>query len=243
MGGHHSTQSMSATTDLVTNAIMDQTQSCIGITNGTNSITIDGDSNELSGITQDLSFSISQSCANTLTSQADFQSKVANSIAQKLSDQDVAMTSWLSPGKSSQSASIKTTATTNISSDIVQKCLASLSGQNIINVRGSGNLLQNIAQKQAQTMVGTCMQNSQQSMQTMADITNTVNQQLSHVSKNPFAFITDAIQSVVQNLALALGVCVAAVVLVYVLHKALHKPAAYSVPVYRPAPPGLPAAV
>lgn len=219
MGGHHSSQRFSSSTSIVTNATMNQTQSCLGIGNGENILEVLGSFNIIENVDQQLSFMIRQDCLNKLLEQNDFQTKIQSSISQQLKSQDVAMTQWLSAGSDNMEGSISNSVKTNITTNLVQTCLAKLSGRNIIYVQGSGNVVDSVVQSQAQSMVQSCMQGSKAANSTIADITNTANQHLEHTEKNPFAFITDAIKAAIQSVAVIAGVVVFAVVALVVLAK------------------------
>lgn len=223
MGGHHSKQTLSVSSSVVTDATMNQTQDCIAVTDGQNVVDVFGSGNVVTNVTQDMSFRVKQDCVNKLSAKTDFEQKLSNDVTQHLKDQDIALTSWLTPGSSDQSETIKNSVRTNITTNVVQKCLAQLSGQNVVNVRGTGNVVTHIVQKQSQNVVSSCMQGSQQSMTAITDITNVVNQQQKNVDKNPMAFITDAIQAAVRDVAVAIGIVIVAVVVLVVLGKLLSK--------------------
>ena len=196
MGGHHSTQSVSASATVITNATMNQVQDCLMDMSHENIIRVFGDHNIINNETQSITFQVSSSCVNKLTQEQDFESKVQNSISQTLKDQDVAMMSWMTPGSDDQSTTINNTVKTNITTNVVQKCVGNLQGRNITNVVGSGNVMTNIVQEQASTFVSQCMQGTTSVTKTSTDMSDIINQHSDHTSKNPFSFISDAIAAV-----------------------------------------------
>lgn len=231
MGGHHSTQSISASSSLLTNATLKQTQDCIAVTDGSNVIDVSGNANVLSGVTQNLTFTVKQDCLSKLESRDDFQQKLATEIAASLKDQSVAMMSWLTPGSSRQHTAINNSVTTNVTTETVQKCLSQLEGNNIVNVRGSGNVLSGIVQNMQQGLVGSCMQGTAQTLTAITDISDSINQKQSSVQKNPLSFLTDALQAMVQDIALSVAVIVLAIAGIYAIAKVLkHRRAAAQAP-------------
>lgn len=241
MGGHHSKQTLSASSDVTTNAVFKQTQDCITATDGINVINVTGDGNVLSGVTQHLSFAMKQDCSSTMNANSTFQTKVQDQITQALKDQDVALTSWLSAGTSTQETHLAKSIQTNYTSDMAQKCLANMVGRNVINVQGSNNVLRDDLQEQSQSMITSCLQGNKQTLGTMTDISDIINQGLSHLDKNPFAFITDALQSIVRNLAIAAVVAIVAVVALVIMKKAFGHKGGRSPPLGPPPDPGAPA--
>ena len=221
MGGHQSRQSLSVSSDIVTAATLSQSQDCISVSDGKNVLNVFGTGNVVQNVTQDMQFSINQNCSQMLQAKDDFQQKLNAEIAQSLKNQDVALTSWLTPGSSRQSETISNSVTTNITTDLVQKCLTQMSGTNVINVQGSANVVQNVVQKQSQSIMAGCMQGNKQSLSTMTDITDTVNQNQQNVSKSPLSFITDAISATVRNVVVAIAIMFISVVLLVVLGKVL----------------------
>jgi len=197
---------------------MKQAQDCSTITDGANVVSVFGSHNVINGVDQQLTFSVNRDCVNNMTAQADFQSKLSAKVAQAMSDQSVAMTEWMDTGKSTQSTVIDQSVTNKFSSDVSQKCLASLSGVNVIDVRGTGNIVENVRQKQAQSVVSKCMQGSAQAMSAITDISNTVNQGSTKVSTNPLSFISDAFVAMGQStMAMVAGVVVVVIVMAYML--------------------------
>ena len=219
MGGHHSKQTLSMSSSIVTNAVLNQSQDCIAVSDGKNVLNVFGNANVVTNVDQEMTFTIKQDCKSTLAANDDFQGQLSNQIAQSLQDQDIALTSWLTPGTSTQSSAIANSVKTNIDTNLVQNCLTQMSGTNVVNVQGSANVVQNVVQKQSQSIMASCMQGNQQSLSTMTDITDITNQNLAHTSKNPLAFIPDAIQKAVEDVAIALGIAVVAIVLIVVLGK------------------------
>lgn len=223
MGGHSSKQSLSVSSALVTNATLNQTQDCLTSTSGENVINIFGDGNVAVNIDQTLTLTTTANCSSILGMKTDFDSKLNDQISQSLKSQDIALTSWLTPGSDNQSANINHSVTTNINTNLVQKCISSLSGRNVINVVGSQNVLKNDIQKQTASMLAGCMQSNSQSLSTMTDITDTINQHEVHTSENPLAFLTDALQAMVRDIAIAAAVVFVAVIFIVVAGKFMAK--------------------
>ena len=223
MGGHHSRQSVSETTKTITDATFKSTQNCITISDGGNTFSIMGDNNFVQNVNQTTSLSVDGTCAQKLASSSDFSSRIASEVSQSLKTQEQAMMSWATPGKSTSKANVSNVVQNNITSELVQNCLAQLSGQNVFSIVGSNNVTQNVLQSTTMSKFGGCMGNSAAVAKAATDVTNTVNQKMQDVQKSPFAFITDAIQGAVADVAIVVGIIVFAVVMLVVLAKLLGK--------------------
>ena len=85
------------------------------------------------------------------------------------------------------------------------------------NCKGSGNVVENATQKQAESVMTKCIQSTDQTLQTTNDISNNVNQYSDYESKNPFAFITDAIEAILKNLMIVAVVVFVSVIIMVVV--------------------------
>jgi len=199
MGGHHSKQTVNNSVDIVSNVLFKQTQNCIGISEGKNFIGVFGDGNVVDGVYQDLSVNLDQRCVDQVTNQEKFQSNLKNGVVQSLKDREVALSEWINAGGDTQESDIIDSITTNLTSKVAQKCMLSLSGMNVLVLKGTGNVVENITQEQSEQLISNCLQTSNQAIKTTGDISNSVNQHSNHVSENPLAFISDAIEAVSNN--------------------------------------------
>lgn len=216
MGGNQSSQSLSASLSIVTNATMDQVQSCITVSDSTNAVNITGSQNTVQGVRQNMSLVIKADCVSKLTQQNDFDSKLSDTISSKLAAQHISLLSWMSPGSESSADSINNTIKTNITTKLVQNCVTNISGTNVINVRGAGNIVRDVVQTQAISSLSSCMQGTNQSMKAVTDMSNLTNQSVTTTSKNPFAFITDGITAASEDIAATVGGIVVLIVLIVV---------------------------
>jgi hypothetical protein len=229
MGGHVSKQAVAVSSKVVTNAAMKATQNCLSLMEGNQVISIDGSNIIFSGNTQKLSLSVNSQCVSQMSQNGEFENKITDTITQELKDQEIAATQWLDPSADIQSTDIVQNVTTNITFDHVQNCINSLQGTQIIVVRGSNDVVANNIQEETMNLASTCMMSGSQAVDVINDLTNTVNQHSTYVSKNPFAFITDAIEAAIKSaMALAAVVFIAIVILVLVFEigtKGHHKSA------------------
>ena len=200
MGGHQSTQTAKTSTAILTNAVFTQTQNCMSMVDGTNFIGVYGSGNVLNHVFQNLSISLSKKCVNKVTNKENFQNNVTNEIVQNLKDQEVALTEWMDSSGDDQETDISNSVTTNITTKVAEDCLDAVSGMNVLVVEGSGNVVEYATQKQTEQVVSECLQSAHQSLQARNGISNTVNQYSDYTSKNPLAFITDAIEATLKSL-------------------------------------------
>ncbi len=237
MGGHHSSQKVNITSKMLTKATYNSTQNCITVAQGSNVFSLYGDNNVVENVDQTTTLSVNSQCSQKLSQDQDFQSKLASKVVESLKTQEVAMMSWMTPGKSTQESNVNNAVETNITTNLVQNCLTQLSGTNIFSLVGSGNVVRGVVQSMTESKFGDCLGSSSQVVKTASDVTNAVNQTMSDLQKNPLAFLTDAFQSVVSNIVLFGGIAVVAMVLIVVIAIALHKRKKRPAP---PAPPPLP---
>lgn len=223
MGGHQSRQSVSLSSSVITNATYSKTSNCINVAQGNNIFSLYGNNNVIENVDQSTSLSVDAKCAQDLTQSQDFMQDLANKVVGTLKTQEVALTSWMTPGKSTQDTNVSNVVQTNISTKDVQNCLTQLSGTNIFSVVGSGNVVRSVVQNLSENKFGGCLGSNSQVVKASSDISNAVNQAQSDVQKNPFAFITDAIQAAVADVAIAVGVVVVVVVMVIVVAKLIRK--------------------
>lgn len=215
MGGHQSKQTVSVSTDIVTNAALNVTQNCLAFMDGTQVITIYGSGNIFKGNIQRSSLSVDSKCVSQMSQHGEFVSKLKDTIAQELKDQELAFSQWMDPSGDDQTTDIVQNVSTNITFDDVQNCVNSLQGTQLFIVRGDNNVIVDNLQEQTMALAATCLMGGGQAVDVVNDVTDTVNQHATYESKSPFAFITDAIESTMKSaLAVAAVVFIALVILV-----------------------------
>lgn len=235
MGGHHSSQTMSATTDLVTNASLDIAQGCLSYASGSQTMSIQGSGNVFEGNVQKANIVVKTDCFDRATQDGKFKLHLTDSISQSLKDQEQGLTEWLDPSGDDQTSSITESVTTNITLENVQNCVTNLNGSQVFVVPGDHNIVIDNMQDQSMTMASHCLMKNGQTTKAVYDVTNIFNQHSDFKEKSPFAFITDAIEALAKSaLAIAAVVFIAIVILVLVfearhfLHK--HQSSSTSVP-------------
>lgn len=241
MGGHHSKQIVKVSTDIVTNASLNVAQNCLSFMDGTQVISIYGSGIIFKGNIQRSTLSVDSKCVSQMSQQGSFASKLTDSVAQELADQEVAMTEWMDSSGDYQRSQIIQKVTTNVSFSDVQNCVNSLQGTQLFVVRGDNDVVVDNMQDQTLALAASCLMGGGQAVDTVNDITNTVNQHSSYDSENPLAFITDAIEATFKSaMAVAAVVFIAIVILVLVFEVARrhHRPrrAAASSPASTPSP-------
>jgi hypothetical protein len=200
MGGHQSYQSSTQTVSDISTSIQKTTQKCVNTTSGLNIIDEHGNHNVIDGDTQSISYSIDAACSNNIFQKENYQVNLQDTMSQQLKDQELALTQWMDGSKDTNKTNINETLGTNIKSSTVETCLNSISGKNIQNYSGDNNVMKNIKQEDIASIVGGCALKQSQSTKAVSDITNTVNQHNDYKSKNPLAFITDAITALGKSL-------------------------------------------
>jgi hypothetical protein len=206
MGGHHSKQTVGVSTNVVANIVQTTAQNCISVSNGTNTITVDGNYNVISGVKQEVSISVNTSCTTFSESNVDFNTDLAAVVESVLKDQEVALESWVDNSGSSQKSKIAQDVTTNVTKSTVQNCVSSLTGINNLFITGNENIVRDIVQSSTLNLISQCLLTDTDSVQAVTNITDTVNQHASYESENPLAFITDAYTAVSKSAILMIAV-------------------------------------
>jgi len=206
MGGHQSKQTVKATTSVVTTAVQNVTQTCITYVYGSNTFNISGDGNVVSGVNMKIGIRVDSTCTAAVTGKTSFQNDLQNKISQLLKDQEVAMAQWLDNSKDETKANIKQSIKSNITSNTVQTCVNKINMQNLFNISGNSNVVKNVLQEGTANVISKCMLSDDQTVNTVNDVTNTINQHSEYDSKNPFAFITDAIEAIMKNATVVIAI-------------------------------------
>lgn len=212
-GGHKTKQSINTTSDTVTNAAFNSVQKCYKAADGTQIFNITGSNDIVTGNTQKLNLVVDvNECASDVNQDGKFKDTISNKIAQSLKDQEVALTQGLDNSKDIQNTKLLNKVRTNLTFNDVQNCNAKLDGTQIFNVAGNNDIVENNAQEQTLDLFANCMKQSGQTADVIHDITNTINQHSTYTSKNPFAFITDAIKEALKS-----AMIIAAVVFIAII--------------------------
>lgn len=222
MGGHSSKQSVTQSTTIVASVVQNVTQNCINVVNSANEIIISGNGNVVEHNSQSGSVQVSASCSSQIQQNSDFAAAVKNGTTQVLNDTGIAGTGWLDCGSDDSATDINNKISSSVTANTVQTCLNNINSKNILVISGNQNVVAANAQMQTVKLFSTCILGQAQQVSTVNTVTNTANQQSTYTSKNPFAFITDAIEgaftSVVMMVAVVfiILVCLAALTLVLV---------------------------
>ena len=190
---------MSVTDNVVMSAVQDVTQNCINSADSSNIINVDGRGNIISGNTQNVRVTVKSDCVQNSSQQANFESKLQDTIAQSLNTQSVAMTQWMDNSSNDADSTLKQNISASVLSESVQSCLNSIVAQNTINVDGDGNVIIKNSQDDVNELMSNCLLKDGQTSAIVNNLTNTVNQHSVYKSENPFAFITDSIAAVAKS--------------------------------------------
>jgi len=215
MGGYHSKQKVTDTTDVVSNAVLDVVQTCTTYMAGDQEINITGDGNDVSDNVQSATMTINAACVDKIGQYGTFNAHMSDSVTQQLASKGVAMTGWLDPGGSTQSTSIKQNVTDNVSFSDAQASTKKLATKQLIVVSGSGDVVVNNLQTQSTNLMADSLMSGPGQVATCVNsITDTVNQHATQVESNPLACITDAMDTLFHS---ALGIAALVFIAVIIL--------------------------
>lgn len=199
MGGDQSRLSVSVTDNVVMSAVQDVTQDCINSVDSSNVIDVTGGGNIVDRNTQKVSVKIKSNCIQESSQNAQFESKLQDTIAQSLKTQSVAMTQWLDNSSNDADSTLNQNISASVLSESVQTCLNTIATDNKIVADGYGNIITNNSQEDINELMSDCLLRDGQTSAIVNNLTNTVNQHSVYKSENPFAFITDSIAAVTKS--------------------------------------------
>lgn len=218
-GGHSSRMSVDVTTRILATVVQKTTQECIIASSGTNILNLGGSYNTIDGLTQTISFKVDPTCSAFTEQKSKFQSEIMTGLQQGLKDEEVALTQWLDNSSDDQSASIRNEVEGNFRQDTAQSCVNTLTALNVLNVGGNHNTARNVAQATSISAITTCLLGNAQTSDMIANVTNTVNQQSEYTSKNPMAFLTDALTAMFKSVAVVAAILFIVIISFVLIYK------------------------
>jgi len=222
MGGHQSKQSVNISTSVVSNIVQKSTLSCLTYMNGTNIIDVVGNDNVVIDTTQQVSITVNSDCISDATQQASLQANLTTNITQAIKDQEVALTQWMDHSSDDNEAALTQSVTSNVTLTTAVTCLNSLNGSNAVYVAGNSNVVKKSLQTSTSNLISQCLLSQGQVTNTIADITDTLNQHNDYTSENPFAFITDAIEAIAKSAMMLIAVIFILLICFVVVFESLH---------------------
>ncbi len=240
MGGHQSKQSVSVTSQVISRAIQNVTQDCVSVGVGENTISIKGDYNVFSGVSQKLSITVNEDCSTLAAQDSKFGADMASATASALGSESVALTQWLDNSKSSQSTNISQTVSNTFTTNVVKKCISSLTGMNNLFVSGNANVVKNVTQETAIDRVASYILSDGQTAGAATTVADTVNQHALYASENPLNFIADAVEASTRTALRALAIFLIVVACFVAIFIAARTPRRSALPAPAPAPAPLP---
>ena len=223
MGGHQSKQSISASTRVVGSVVQKVAQDCISYVNAENIIVIRGNGNIVGTVDQSVSIRVDSDCRILSSQDAEFTTKLNDSMTQVLSDQQIALTQWLDNSKDDTENSISQTIKNKVTQTTVQTCLTNVNGHNVFAISGDDNVVSKATQSSAIDVISNCMLNQGQQSDTVSDISNTINQHSTYVSQNPLAFLTDTLEAIMKSAMTLLAVVFIVIVCFIVIYMGLRR--------------------
>lgn len=199
MGGHQSRQNVNVSAKTVANVVQSTAQDCINVEYGGNTISIDGNYDDISGVAQTVQVSMNSDCG-TLTGQTGtFDNKFASAVSQVLKEQEVALTQWMDNSKTNTNSAISQKLSSGFTQKTVQSCVNNTNNFNILSVQGNADVVQNITQNSTMNTLSQCLMQNGQTSDVVSDFTNIVNQHSEYDSENPLAFIGDAFAAIAKS--------------------------------------------
>ena len=224
MGGHQSKQTVDDTLDISTSSTANNSNINAITVSSSNTGIISGDSNIVSGVTQTVEVTITADVWSNVKSDTDLQTSVSQSMQQKIEDKSVAMTQFLDKSKTDISNIVNNHVTQDVTVNNITKCTNAFNQSNTLIISGSNNYVKNYHQAVVATILADCSMDSASTQQFGTTMTTALNQYSSSVSENPFAFITDTIQTIAKSGMMLIAVIFIALICFVLLFKLLHKP-------------------
>ena len=229
MGGSHSSQSFSDTTNVFESAMQQQMSGCDqGVSESNNDIISGSADASISNVNQSITSTNNSKCISQLTANSSDGSNISSQIVQAIKQQQVAFTGFLDDAHSDISTALNQNITQSTIQSAVNKCSASFKTSNSAEILNSGgSKITGGSQTITATDVSSCVLSNSDVSQNAADITNAINQHSVYKSKNPLAFIADAIESTissaVKTAAIVFVVIVIFIVITVIVFKVMDK--------------------
>ena len=223
MGGHQSKQTVDDTLDISATSITSNIITDHVTVKSQNTINVDGSSNYIDDVNQTLNVTITAEAWSNFNNKSAIQDDIINNIAQKIEDKGVATTQFLDKSKTDITARIHTHVETDITMKNLTECTNNYSNGNTINISGSNNFFKDIKQNATVAIIAKCSMESNSVQDFATTVTTAMNQYSSSVSENPFAFITDTIQTIAKSGMMLIAVIFIVLICFVLLIKLLHK--------------------
>ena len=227
MGAKHSVSS-SVLEAATTNVVQSTTQNCASFVDSGNQALVTGNGDVISNVAQQARVVYSASCPMTSASGADLSSVLDSAITGALGNTQVALTQWMDTSRDTVKTGISQAFTSAVTTETLQNCMGTVSGTNLLQVDGSGDVVYKLYQSQSADVLKNCAFGSSTGASVVADMTAAANQSLTATTKNPFAFLTDAFDAIASHFAYAAAAVFIFVVCLVGLYFGLRR---------RPAPP------
>lgn len=200
MGGGHSRQSYTDTTNIMNTALVTTAQNCSTGTVASQTLIMAGHNNIGRGLNQEIDAKSDVTCLSKAKSMSSFADTLGTAIAQSLSDKGVAGTQWLDNRNVDTAANVVNNITTSVTASDVADCTAQVVTSNTQEILGHDNLMENTDQRISADRVVNCLMETSSTNEAVNKITDTANQQTTSTSSNPLSFITDAASAAFDGL-------------------------------------------
>lgn len=172
MGGSSSTSSISDTSALVSNVLIQSTTDCVTGSSQSNSINLFGNNNKVDNIYQKATLSFSSSCEGGTKASDSVVNGLSNTLNNSQSSETQALVGFLDSSKQQVNEKINTKVTDTLQSQSAVSCLTSLNGSNQINIGGNNNSADNWQQTSSIDYLQHCINSSDTTNNGTSDITN-----------------------------------------------------------------------
>ena len=223
MGGHQTKQTVTQISNTVSKAVFDQLQKCASDVSSYNHILINNAHNAEIDVTQHNVIHVTKKCVQDQLSNSQFTAKLSDAVGQSLTDKQIALTGFLDASHNNIKSHINNNVTQTTVHKAIQDCTMNLVNRNDVDLKGIYGGVIRIDQSNDTTMLSNCFQTSKNVADMSTNISNAVNQTAKTISKNPFAFITDAISSIMSKGIYIGALLIIAIVVFVVLYKVFRR--------------------
>jgi len=198
MGGSSSKTKTNIGTELVASAIARSIVNCNTNTVISQKVSVQGDGNVVSGVTKNQATKLSIECFHSAENMAKIQNEVAAAIKQAAESQSVALLGVIGNSDAEIDLNITNAVKNDITQETIQNIVLSTNTEQGIDITGNYNLVKNVTQAQTAAMVSKNTQAAVNQMNSIAMITNAVDQAAKSTQEDP---VTNAITAVGNAIA------------------------------------------
>ncbi len=204
MGGSNSKSSISDSSTLVSNVLVQTSTSCVTGSDQSNTINIFGNNNEINDVYQKATLSYNSSCKGGTEAGDTVINGLSSTLNNQQSSETQALVGFLDSSSQKVSDKVNTSITDTLQNQSSVNCLTSLSGNNTININGDNNTANSDTQVSSIDYLSNCINSNNTVNNGTSDITNYLSANQSYKSDSILEPFTAAFEYLTKDITLSI---------------------------------------